>query len=83
MTCKCASHRIIKVYAHSRDCNSFVYDSHEYEGYVPSGIGVGGGDDIQFEFCADCGQIQYFKPITDSQIFKAFGISENNEDDMD
>jgi hypothetical protein len=27
-------------------------------GYVPSGLGIGGGDYIDFKLCLSCGQIQ-------------------------
>jgi hypothetical protein len=28
------------------------------DGYVPSGLGIGGGDYIDFKLCLNCGQIQ-------------------------
>ena len=30
----------------------------EYDGYVPSGLGIGSGDYIEFDYCLACGQIQ-------------------------
>jgi len=35
----------------------------EYEGYVPSGIGLGGGDYVKFEVDTETGQIQNWQPI--------------------
>lgn len=60
MSCKCGSQRIVRVggkvsdmfWAHQRDIGI------EYDGYVPRGLGIGGGDYIEFKYCLDCGQIQ-------------------------
>ena len=30
----------------------------EYDGYVPTGLGIGGNDYLEFDYCLDCGQIQ-------------------------
>ena len=32
-------------------------------GYVPRDLGVGGGDDVHFTYCLDCGQIQGRFPV--------------------
>jgi hypothetical protein len=37
-------------------------------GYVPSGVGVGGGDYLKFDYCLDCGQIQGKWPIQSSDF---------------
>ena len=34
------------------------WDGDEIEGYVPSRLGIGSGDYIQFTFCHTCGKIQ-------------------------
>ncbi len=43
-------------------------DIGEYEGYVPSGIGIdrkgGAGDYVGFTYCLDCGQIQGEFPVS-------------------
>jgi len=36
----------------------------EYKGCVPSSIGIGSGDYIEFIYCLNCGQIQEKFPIT-------------------
>jgi hypothetical protein len=43
------------------------------EGYAPHIDNVSGGDYIDFSFCAICGQIQNFTPMTDEQIEGAIG----------
>jgi hypothetical protein len=60
MSCKCGSNRLIEVggkvsdmfWANQRDNNV------EYDGYVPTGLGIGNGDYMDFTYCLDCGQIQ-------------------------
>lgn len=79
MTCKCGSIRIIRLYGKCADRSVTQYGKHEHEGYVPSGLGIGGGDDIDFHFCADCGQIQGFKPLTEQDIMEAFEIGSEDE----
>ncbi len=64
MSCKCGSQRIVKVggkvsdmfYATQQDIGV------EYDGYVPSTLGIGAGDYIDFAYCLDCGQIQGWAP---------------------
>lgn len=58
--------KILKIYSHSRDCNDVKFvDSDGTEtvltefsmGYVPYGLNLGGGDDLQFEVDITTGQI--------------------------
>jgi len=58
MSCKCGSDRIISVCTKSSDRNFIKYKDQEYDGYVPHMIGIGGGDYVDFKYCADCGCIQ-------------------------
>ena len=37
-------------------------------GYVPRDLGVGGGDDVEFTYCLDCGQIQGTFPLPPAKI---------------
>lgn len=46
----------------------------DYDGYVPTDVGIGGGDYIRFEYCLECGQIQGEFPVPDPPI-------EGGEDD--
>jgi hypothetical protein len=39
----------------------------EGDNYVSLGIGVGGGDYIEFKFCLECGQIQGEWPVEDPE----------------
>jgi hypothetical protein len=38
------------------------------DGYVPSDIGIGGDDYIDFIYCLECGQIQDEFPLTITSI---------------
>ena len=65
-TCKkCESVRLIDIFGHCVD--RFVAESRGKEygpDYVPGDIGLGpGGDDVNFTYCLDCGQIQGNFPI--------------------
>lgn len=40
------------------------FKGQSYDGYVLSGIGIGGGDYVEFKYCLDCGQIQGDFPIS-------------------
>jgi hypothetical protein len=48
-----------------------IYKYLEMDGYAPRGLGIGGGDYIEFGFCADCGTIQGFVPLSDAEITAA------------
>ena len=50
--------RIIKIQAHSRDCNFITFPNNEtHDGYVPKNLGIGGGDEINLEIDIDTGKI--------------------------
>jgi hypothetical protein len=36
--------------------------------YVPRDLGIGGGDDVQFDYCLDCGQIQDSFPLPTARM---------------
>jgi hypothetical protein len=64
----CGHNRQIQVNCHSSDCNSVTLTKDdkvvkEITGYLPNMGMMGGGDDLSFTFCADCGQIQDFRPV--------------------
>lgn len=52
---------IIKVQAWCRDCFNLEADGFEYEGYVPSGLGFGGGDAFNISIDVETGQILNWK----------------------
>jgi hypothetical protein len=57
MICVCGSDRIVSVCA--KCCDSFFAqtDIDEYDGYVPSHLGIGSGDYVKFSYCLNCGKI--------------------------
>lgn len=83
MSCKCGKELIIHVQAHSKDCTNITYGKIEHNGYVPHDLGIGGGDDVEFDFCANCGQIQDFSPLTDAEIKEALGHEEDDFFEVD
>ena len=64
----CNSHRLLDVMAHCSDCCVMNYEGKEHQGYVPDDIGLGGGDDIQFTVCLDCGKIQGLSKCPDPEF---------------
>ena len=69
MSCQsCKSTRIVSMYGKTSDLCVASIGENEHEGYVPGDLGVGGGDDLQFEYCADCGQIQGEWPLPQTRI---------------
>jgi len=55
---RCKSEKVIQVSAKCSDMCVVRMGEHEHEGYVPSGIGIGGGDYIELKLCIGCGQVQ-------------------------
>lgn len=55
---RCGKDEIIKVNAKCSDLCFVQYKEHEKDGYVPEGLGIGGGDYIKIEICIACGQVQ-------------------------
>lgn len=45
------------------DLFNATYRGGKYQGYVPGGIGIGGGDYIEFCYCLECGRIQGKWPV--------------------
>jgi hypothetical protein len=64
MSCsRCGSDRIVEVSAKSSDLNTICYQGKDQFGYVPYGFGIGGGDYLEVEFCANCGQMKGTWPL--------------------
>lgn len=72
----CLSERIMWVSAKCNDMCQLKIGDKEKDGYVPDGIGIGGGDYIEFEYCLECGKIQYAFPVIENHVFK----DEDNEE---
>lgn len=81
MACNCGSIRIVSIGGCCSDRSSVHYRDKEHLGYVPYGIGIGGGDYIEFVFCADCGHLQNFTPIPEPTLKELFAKADNNTDD--
>jgi len=64
----CKSERIIFIQGIVNECCMVTIGENEHDGYVPSDLGIGGGDDIKLEYCADCGQLQGDFPLQPSKI---------------
>lgn len=78
---KCKSDRVISMYGKVSDmCHASIGDM-EHEGYVPSDLGVGGGDDLDFELCLDCGQIQGEFPLPITQLERGDNDSDPEYDE--
>ena len=60
---KCNSDKIASIGAKCSDLCSFSFDGLEKDGYVPTDVGIGGGDYVEFDYCLNCGQIQGKFPI--------------------
>jgi hypothetical protein len=64
MNCqRCKSERIASIYGKCSDLCVVTIGENEHDGYVPDDMGIGGGDDISFEVCLECGQIQGDFPL--------------------
>jgi hypothetical protein len=47
------------------------------DGYVPRNIGIGAGDYVVLDIDMETGQIQNWKPVTDSQVIESLKECEN------
>ena len=64
MSCKtCGSERVVSVSGKCSDMFGLAGDGVDMDGYVPDGIGIGGGDYMSFCYCLECGQIQDDFPV--------------------
>jgi len=79
MKCQsCGSERVASVYAKCNDLCAVTLGEHEHDGYVPSDMGLGSGDDgVEFEYCLDCGQLQSDFPL---QPTKLEGLKEHEDE---
>ena len=71
MQCKkCGSYRIASVGA---KCSDLCFASikgfeYQHDGYVPSDMGIGGGDYVDIEYCLNCGQMIGTFPIERTEL---------------
>jgi hypothetical protein len=63
MNC-CEKPEMIGVSAKCSDLCHVIYpDGTEHQGYVPSGINIGGDDYIDFDYCKNCGKMKGTFPV--------------------
>lgn len=65
----CVDPRITHIVAKCSDlCRVELPDGEELDGYVPSNLGIGGGDYVNFKFCLGCGRIVGSFPIDEERV---------------
>jgi hypothetical protein len=74
--CRCKSERVLGITAKCSDCCSTQLWDREHQGYVPCGVGIGGGDYVEFSVCLDCGQLQGKFPLPPAEIEKEISDAE-------
>ena len=73
MTCmNCGSVRVANISGKCSDMCVVRVGDREKNGYVPGGIGVGGGDYLEVCWCLECGKIQGDFPIAESTVDEVF-----------
>ena len=71
MNCRvCESDRILQVSGKCSDRFGATYKNKDYDGYVTSEVGIGGGDYVEFKYCLECGTIQNKFPVQDPDFFE-------------
>jgi hypothetical protein len=65
---RCSSSRLAHVLAHCSDMCSVDLAGRHLNDYVPRDLGIGGGDDVQLDYCLDCGQIQGKFPLPTARM---------------
>jgi hypothetical protein len=65
---RCESTRLASITSKSSDCNFVQVGDNEKDGYVPSDMGIGGGDYVEFVWCLECGQIQGDWPVESTEL---------------
>ena len=68
-TCqRCGGLRLARVLARCSDrCGIDLAGGHRH-GSVPPDLGIGGGDDVRFAYCLDCGHVQGRFPLPPTAI---------------
>lgn len=72
--------KTIRIYAHAQDRTNLVAkDEHRHtiadvDGYVPSCIGIGGGDYVDLVIDIETGQIQNWVKPADDDLIEAFKL---------
>jgi hypothetical protein len=74
----CNSYRLLTISGHCVDSFSAKYvdsdlETLKYDGYVPEGLNIGGGDDVELCICMECGKVQDLFPVSDEKV-KMWGL---------
>ena len=79
---QCGSPRIAYIHSEPKDLNDFKFNDDGFgTGYLPDdSVGINVGEDIEFYYCLNCGQIQGDWPITEEQTEEALGPIEDEDD---
>jgi hypothetical protein len=82
-TCShCGSNSILKVSGKCSDmCNVQLGTFTDMHGNVPRGLGIGGGDYLEFAFCTECGMKHDFKYLTHKELGDIFTPTNQDEDE--
>lgn len=64
----CGSHRTAYVLARCSDTCGVQVTGRQHHGYVPRDMGIGGGDDVQFTYCLDCGRMRGTFPLPHTSL---------------
>jgi len=67
----CEHERTMTVGAKVNDGCSITLDDQRHVGYVPDMLNIGGGDYLEFEVCADCGQMMGRWPLPNKALSKS------------
>jgi hypothetical protein len=67
---RCKSQRVVRCGAKCSDMFWAAIGNHEYQGYVPTDMGIGNDswDYVKFEYCLECGQLQNQWPVPETQL---------------
>jgi hypothetical protein len=77
MSCqRCNSERLCSACGKCNDTFSAGVGNNNMEGYVPTDLGIGGGDYLEISYCLDCGQLQGKFPLPPSTIEKVISDQE-------
>ena len=71
---------IIHISGKVSDMFSMSGDGIDYDGYVPSDMGIGGGDYISMSIDTETGQIQNWKPLAKKDITDSLSPDELEEE---
>lgn len=69
---KCSSSSVLSISGKTSDMFNASFKGLEHDGYVLSGLNIGGSDYVEMEICMNCGQVQGTFPVTDDRVKLAF-----------